>query len=139
MLYFNRERFDASSTIRFDLLIKDNPAFFTYDVSIMAYVWKIRVIDDRIRDIFDDLPEIAINQYTQKSLIDEIEFTNQIEAVISTRKDIHNLINEIERRIKTKNRFKGIVNKYVLLTEEKYLSSIQKILDNYMMRCYMTN
>lgn len=139
MLYFNRERFDASSTIRFDLLIKDNPAFFTYDVSIMAYVGKIRAIDDRIRDIFDDLPEIAINQYIQKSLIDEIEFTNQIEAVISTRKDIHNLINEIERRIKTKKRFKGIVNKYVLLTEEKYLSSIQKILDNYMMRCYMTN
>ncbi len=105
----------------------------------MAYVGKIRAIDDRIRDIFDDLPEIAINQYIQKSLIDEIEFTNQIEAVISTRKDIHNLINEIERRIKTKKRFKGIVNKYVLLTEEKYLSSIQKILDNYMMRCYMTN
>lgn len=114
-----KEKLNSSSTILFDIWIKDNQAFFTYDVSIMSYVGKIRALNNRIEEIFKELPEIAIDQYIRKSLIDEIECTNQIEGVISTRKDINDLINEIEKKIKTKNRLKGIVNKYVQLTEEK--------------------
>lgn len=119
---FNRiynEKFNSQSTIKFDIYINEQQSFFTYDKYIMALVSNIRNIDNRINEIFSNLPSIAIDQYMRKSLIDEIEYTNEIEGVISTRKDINDLINEIEKKINTRNRFEGIVNKYVLLTEEQ--------------------
>lgn len=119
---FNRiynEKFNSQSTIKFDIYINEQQSFFTYDKYIMALVSNIRNIDNRINEIFSNLPPIAIDQYMRKSLIDEIEYTNEIEGVISTRKDINDLINEIEKKINTRNRFEGIVNKYVLLTEEQ--------------------
>ena len=128
------EKFNSSSTIKFDIYINDNQAFFTYDKDIMSLVANIRNMDDQINDIFHDLPLIAIEQYMRKSLIDEIEFTNQIEGVISTRKDINDLINEIEKKVKTRNRFEGIVNKYLMPFEEKLFlkdsNDIRKIYDD---------
>ena len=113
------QKFNSSSTIKFDILINDNQAFFTYDKDIMSLVSRIRYMDEHINEIFFDMPLIAKEQYMRKSLIDEIEFTNQIEGVISTRKDINDLINEIEKKAKTRNRFEGIVNKYFMLSKEK--------------------
>lgn len=113
------DKFNSNSTIKFDLYINDNQTFFNYDKEIMELVSNIRSIDYRINDIFYDLPLISIEQYMRKSLIDEIEYTNQIEGVISTRKDIMDLIIEIETKSKTKNRLEGIVNKYLMLREEK--------------------
>lgn len=109
------EKFNSTSTIKFDLYIKDNQAFFSYDASVMKYIGNIRELNYRIEHIFKKLPLVAIDQYMRKSLIDEIEFTNKIEGVVSTRKDINDLINEIDNNIKTKNRFEGIVKKYFLL------------------------
>ena len=62
-----------------------------------------------------------------------MEYTNQIEGVVSTRKDINDLIKEIENKSKAKNRFEGIVNKYFLLNKEELeinnSSDIRKIYD----------
>lgn len=112
------EKFNSDSTIKFDLYINDNQSFFTYDKDIMTLTSKIRELDYKINDIFKNLPLLAIEQYMRKSLIDEIEYTNQIEGVVSTRKDINDLINEIEKKAKIKNRFEGIVNKYLMLTTD---------------------
>lgn len=133
---FNRlfdERFNSNSTIKFDLFINDNQAFFNYDVEIMALVAKINSYNHRINAVFDFLPNIAQSQYMRRSLIDEIEYTNQIEGIILTRKDINDLITEIEKKTSTNNRFEGIVNKYLMLTEEKVKlnasSDIRKLYD----------
>ncbi len=114
-----KEKFNSSATIKFDLLINENKSFFTYDSEIMSIVSKINSLNYRLNEIFENLPEIAKEQYMRKSLIDEIHYTNQIEGVISTRKDINDLINEIEKKATTRNRFEGIVNKYLMLTNEK--------------------
>lgn len=113
------EKFNLESTIKFDIYINQYQAFFTYDKYIMALVSKIRSINDKITMLFSNLPEIAVSQYMKKSLIDEIAYTNDIEGVVSTRKDINDLINEISKKINNKNRFLGIVNKYLLLLNEK--------------------
>lgn len=113
------EKFNSNATVKFDLLINGNQAFFTYDKEIMALVAQIQNINSRINRIFSSLPAIAKSQYMRKSLIDEIQFTNQIEGVISTRKDINDLINEIEKKSISHNRFEGIVNKYLMLTKEE--------------------
>lgn len=115
---FNK-RFNSNSTIKFDLLINDNQAFFNYDSEIMTLVSKINSINYRLNEIFEILPDIAKEQYIRKSLIDEVQYTNQIEGVISTRKDINDLITDIEKKSVTRNRFEGIVNKYLMLNHEK--------------------
>ena len=51
----------------------------------------------------------------KKTLIDEITYTNEIEGVISTRKDINSIIEDLRINIKQKNRLESIVNKYKLL------------------------
>lgn len=111
------ERFNSDSTIRFDIFINNQQSFLFYDKEIMSLVAKLHNIDSKINEAFSNLPAIAREQYIRKSLIDEIQFTNQIEGVISTRKEINDLINEIERKSVSHNRFKGIVNKYLLLTQ----------------------
>lgn len=127
------EKFNSQSTIKFDLLINENQSFFTYDSEIMSIVSKINLLNYSINEIFDTLPEFAGEQYMRNSLIEEIHYTNQIEGVISTRKDINDLITEIEKKTTTRNRFEGIVNKYLLLTEEEinFLDSkdIRKLYD----------
>lgn len=128
-----KKKFNSSATIKFDLLINKDQSFFTYDSEIMSLVSKINSLNYELNEIFNDLPDIAKEQYMRKSLIDEIHFTNQIEGVVSTRKDINDLITEIERKTTTCNCFEGIVNKYLMLTDEKlqFLSSkdIRKLYD----------
>lgn len=113
------KKFNSFATIKFDLLINENQSFFTYDSEIMSIVSKINSLNYKLNEIFENLPDIAKDQYMRKSLVDEIHYTNQIEGVISTRKDINDLITEIEKKVTTRNRFEGIVNKYLMLTNEK--------------------
>ena len=112
-------RFNSLSTLKFDIFINNHQAFFLYDANLMKKIANIRELDKRVSELFKSLPNLAYQQYIRKSLIDEIQYTNEIEGVVSTRKDINDLINEIEKKIKTKNRFEGIVNKYLFLLEHK--------------------
>lgn len=63
------------------------------------------------------LPNIALTQYTKSCIIDEIKMTNDIEGVISTRKEISEIMNDISGK-KKGNRLYGLVKKYELLMEE---------------------
>lgn len=113
------DRFNSNSTIKFDFYINKNQCFFVYDKEIMKIVSKIREAERNLNLICQFLPKNIVDQYIKKSLIEEIEYTNKIEGVILTKKEINDLIHEIENNIKTKNRFYGIVKKYYLLREEK--------------------
>ena len=112
------ERFNSDASIKFNILINGYQSFFFYDVEIMKVVQRIKEEDNKIKKLFERIPHSAYLEYLRKSMIDEIEYTNQIEGVISTRKEIVDLINEIKKKIKTQNRFGGIVNKYLLLMED---------------------
>ena len=115
-----RERFNSNASIKFDIFINQNQSFFNFDSEIMSLVARIYFINNKINAVFSELPIIAKQQYMRKSLIDEIHFTNEIEGVVSTRKDINDLIHEIESKTTSRNRFIGIVNKYLMLTKEKF-------------------
>lgn len=127
------DKFNSTSTMRFDININGNPSFFTYDVPIMSLISNIENLNQRINQILVELPDIAVLQYKRKSLIDEIECTNQIEGIVLRRKDINNLIDTLEKKVKTKHRFTGIVNTYLLLGEKdlsfKDATDIRKLYD----------
>jgi len=130
-IYLNK--LNSDSTIKFDIKINGYDAFFTYDKEIMSLVSEIRELDRKLTSLIGSVPQIFISQYMRKSMIEEIEFTNKIEGVMITKKEISDLINEIEKNIKSNKRFKGIVNKYLALLDGDFVlknfSDIRKIYD----------
>lgn len=113
------QRFNSSATEVFDLFIKEYQCFFHYDKDVMNKLASIRSINYELEKIMSKLPELTLKQYLRKVLIDEVEYTNKIEGVISTRKDINEVIIQLENNIKSKDRFFGIVNKYLMMTKEE--------------------
>ena len=112
-------KFNSSSTVKLDLMINNNIAFFSYDKEIISYVSRIRELDIELSELIFDLPDYVVKYYKRSSLINEISSTNEIEGVISTKKEINDLINDLEKNVKVKSRFQGIVKKYLNLENDK--------------------
>ena len=81
-------RFNANNTIHLDLLVSGYPAFCVLDDSLYAQMLMISRADKKILALTQTLPEKAIQQFTERTLIDEIVLTNGIEGVNSSRKEI---------------------------------------------------
>ena len=110
-------KYNSPSTIKFDFLINNNQAFFTYDVDILTLISRIREIDFELKNIINKLPDVSINSYLQKSLIEEIENTNEIEGVKFSKNQFLSITYELKSMNKIKNIFDGIVYKYLNLAE----------------------
>lgn len=111
-----KQRFNSEATIKLFLKIHDHTSFLFFPNELNCLLTSIRTIDKRIEKIFSELPDVAKKQYEKKSMIDEIVFNNSIEGVISTRKDINDIIEEVSN--KKQDRLSGIINKYILLKDK---------------------
>ena len=109
-------RFNSEATIKFPIKIKNNQSFFFFHNDISNLLNNLRILEKRVNVAYNNLPNVAKIQYIKKSLIDEVQFTNEIEGVISTRKDINDIIEDISINTKTKDRLESIINKYHLIT-----------------------
>ena len=74
-------------------------------------------LDKKVSEIQKELPNVALIQFANKCLIDEIKLTNDIEGVYSTRKELAATLNEVENKAK-KKRFYGLINKYRMLISD---------------------
>lgn len=83
--------------------------------------YQIYKLNNELNDIACKLPGIAFEQYIKKCLIDEIVLTNEIEGVISTKKDVFAILESTEYEDKHK-RLLGLVTKYLKLNTEDNLS-----------------
>ena len=118
-------RFSESTTVHLDFLIGEHPAFFVQDNAVIQKVFPILRLDKEIALLKCQLPQIALQQYTRKCLIDEVVLTNQIEGIHSSRKEIGDVLDELEEQSthrRKKLRFDGIVKKYVMLQEGESLA-----------------
>ena len=132
---FYLSRFSSESAIHLPLKINEYDAFVFIHPSVLNKVAKIYSLDKEVSESFIQLPTVALEQYVKKSLIDEIEYTNAIEGVVSTRQEIGELLEGINKRRTVESRFEGIVNKYVLLLRRKEIQinnvfDIRKIYDD---------
>lgn len=132
--YLNR--FASEEAVKLDFYIKEKQAFFLLNADVMSLAYKIARIDKRIGKLCDNLPGIAINQYSKKCLIDEIVITNKIEGVHSSRKEIGDALDILEKQSSSKGkhaRFLSLVNKYLKLSKQNEipLSQCQDIRDIY--------
>jgi len=110
-------RYQSESTYKYKFDIGEDKAFVVINNNILQLVSKILKLDKEFTLKAKYLPNIALKQYTKRCIIDEIKMTNDIEGVISTRKEISEIINDIEGK-KKGNRLYGLVKKYELLMEE---------------------
>lgn len=118
-------RFSESTTVHLDFPIGAHPAFFTQDNAVIQQVFHILRLDKAIAVLKQQLPTIALEQYTRKCLIDEVVLTNQIEGIHSSRKEIGDVLDELREqsnRRRKKLRFDGIVKKYVMLQKGEVLA-----------------
>lgn len=114
-IYLNR--YGSESTYRFDFRINKNNAFLLINHQILQLIEKIMELNCELSLKMNKLPEIALNKYAKKCLVDEVRMTNEIEGVHSTRKEINDILKD-KLGSKKGTRLYGLVKKYELLTKE---------------------
>lgn len=112
-----KDRYNSESTYRFNFKVSRYDSFVVINHDILQQVESIMELDHQLLIKMNSVPPIALKQYTKKCLIDEIKMTNEIEGVISTRKEINEILNDEINSTKNK-RLYGLVKKYELLMEE---------------------
>lgn len=121
---FNAEydkRYNDENTIHLDIKIGEHSAFVCESAEIFKLIISIERTNNSINRICSNLPGIALSQFQQRCLIDEIVLTNNIEGVHSTRKEISEILQDLSKNNK-RGRFVGLVKKYVLLMKNETLS-----------------
>lgn len=111
-------RFNSDEAVHIDLLIHSSPAFFLRTPDLYEQIIRINKLDRKARKLCEKLPPRAMSWFRKKCLIDEIVSTNGIEGVISTRKEISDILSE--RHIRSGNRFYDISGRYDMLTDNYY-------------------
>lgn len=111
------QRISAESTCVLPIKIGEYNAFYCLCPEIHNISLRIMQLDKSVSDIRKDLPDVALVQFANKCLIDEIRLTNDIEGVYSTRKELAAVLNEVDNKAK-KKRFYGLLNKYKMLISD---------------------
>lgn len=112
-----KKRYESESSYRYSFSISPNKAFLVINNNILNLITDILKLDKMLTLKINYLPNIALNQYNKKCIIDEIKMTNDIEGVISTRKEITEILEDFSGKTKG-TRLYGLVKKYELLTQE---------------------
>ena len=109
-----KARFNSNDTIHLDIHIGEHPAFIHQTVDMYKTLVSIERINTEIVFICNKLPKKALSHFQNRCMIDEIVLTNNIEGVVSTRKEISKILQDLSRR-SNKERFIGLIKKYLTL------------------------
>ncbi|MBR2523981.1 MAG: Fic family protein [Clostridiales bacterium] len=128
-----QKRYNSDDAHLIDVDINDNPAFFVETREIRKAVLNIHKMDKRIIKICNDLPKQAITHFIVRSLIDEVQLTNKIEGIHSTKKEISDACEG------KSDRYAGIVTKYAMLDTSidiplKTCEDVRKLYDDLVLR-----
>ena len=83
-----QEYYNNLSAIHFDFKIGNYPAFYINIPEITQLIIDISVKQREIFEIMQKLPQQAINNFVISAMCDEIRYSNAIEGVKSTRKQV---------------------------------------------------
>ncbi len=114
-------RFYSIASKRLNISIEENQCFYILTEEVVNKLYNVMVLNQKLDKFTSEIPEIALQQYIKKCLIDEIILTNEIEGVVSTRKDINEILENVENKNK---RLTGLVNKYLKLCNEENIDII---------------
>lgn len=112
-----KARFNDTSTTVVGLREND-PFFYWQPPELFKGILAIERLDRSVTELAAGLPTTAVNHYIAECMIDEIILTNDIEGVISTRKQVEAALEALKKHDK-RTRFQGIANKYNALYNEE--------------------
>ena len=119
-----QRRFNSPSTRHFEIDIKEYnrskafPSFICYTEEMALLTEKIYKRFSSFRQIKDSVPELLLRQFVLSSLVDEIQSSNDIEGVYSTKKQIRSVL---ENNIDDKKalHLRSLVDKYERIISHK--------------------
>lgn len=128
------DRFNNEDTIHLDINIGEHSAFICESSEIFKLIISIERTNNAVNQLCSSFPGIALSQFQERCLIDEIVLTNNIEGVHSTRKEISEILQDLSKNNK-RERFLGLVKKYSLLMKDEKISlntpeDVRKIYDD---------
>jgi len=119
-------RFNSPTTKHLNFIVheidrrEEFPLFYCYTEEITTLINNILTATLRLFKCIDTAPNAAIKQFLDSSLISEVKFSNDIEGVRSTRKEIQEALSQIEPQKYV--RLWGIVNKYRKIINNENIS-----------------
>lgn len=124
--------YSSTSSISSDLKIGKHPAFIVYCDELLNELQAIRNMNLDICILAKALPTVALQQFINQAVIEEIHQTNEMENIHSTKKEIQDEIRVVQNGKKGR-RFDGMIRKYQLLLDNKKipLQSCQDIRNLY--------
>ena len=115
------DRFNSIASKRLNISIEENQCFYILTEEVVNKLYNVMVLNQKLDKLTSESPRIALQRYIKKCLIGEIVLTNEIEGVVSTRKDINEILENVEDKNK---RLTGLVNKYLNLCSEENIDII---------------
>lgn len=105
------DRLNSKNTVHFSIKIHDNPSFLCINKELTVLLEEIQFLNSKIiQKRFESQTHLIKIWELYHSLIEEIMISNEIEGVVSTKKEITELINI--KKPKEYKRFYGMVKKY---------------------------
>ena len=114
-------RFNSIASKKLNISIYENQCFYILTEEVLNKLYNIMVLNQKLNKLTSKIPGIALHQYIKKCLIDEIVLTNEMEGVISKRKDINGILENVKDKNK---RLTGLVNKYLKLCSKENIDII---------------
>lgn len=123
-------RFNSEAALRWDFTLHDHPLFCLLVPEIYAVIESIYQREHDVQAVWNQLPGGVRAHYLRALLVDEVVSTNDIEGVISTRKDIRRALSSDRPR----HRFREFAHLYEALasgeaTMPATLEDIRRIYD----------
>ena len=126
------KRYNGESTIRLGFDIKDYDSFVVLNPELSTLISSIYQADKKLTLLSSQIPPDALEQFVSTSMIEEIQQSNEVENVNSTRKEIKDALDAVSQGRHGK-RFVSMVRKYMILRSDKDipLSTCQNIRNLY--------
>ena len=112
-----KQRYNSESTIRLGLEISGFESFVVFNSELMNNISSVYQKDKKLSLLSAQVPADALNQFVTKSMIDEIQQSNEVENVDSTRKEIKDAVAAVKTG-KRPIRFTSMVRKYMYIKSE---------------------
>jgi Fic family protein len=115
-------RYHAPFTEHFNFIIQEynhkeaHPCFLCYTGEILTLIERIHKLNKNSLLLLEQLPKLASRQYMEACMVEEIQTSNEIESVHSSRKEIYQAFEVVNSNSANKGvRFYSVVNKYLNL------------------------
>ena len=112
------QRYNGESTLRLGFEVKGYDSFVVLNPDLSTLISSIYQADKKLTILSEKIPSYALAQFISTSMIEEIQQSNEVENVNSTRKEIKDAIVAINQGRHGK-RFVSMVRKYMILESDK--------------------